>query len=275
MSIDTLPRPTQTHEAENEKEVSPLDNPVEISEGQDELFSLDSLDAPSPSTPDINTAPTSQEYFSPLAQKMRERAQSAAERIGPLSDTLQNGNQTTLETNEERAERGIAKLKALGSAALRKAKEIGIASVGVGVLVAERTSEAVSTLATKAEHTTRSKVVELGLKASERLEARAKQKTVDAAHAEAQPYNDYLNDHAEAIDMDKEFNSPEQQAIREIRRENAQFAAERRQQRREVRIQRATAVPRAVARGVGRVWRSRASRSIRAAGRSLKEEWKK
>jgi hypothetical protein len=252
-----------------------LDSTVDTSEGQDELFSLDSLDAPSASTPDTNPAPASQEYFSPLAQKLRERAQSASERIAPLSDILQNGNQIALETNEERAERGIAKLKALGSAALRKAKEIGVASIGVGVLVAERTSETVSTLATKAEHTTRSKVVELGLKASERLEARAKQKTVDAAHAEAQPYNDYLDDHTEAIKMDKKFDSQEQRSLREIRRENAQYAADRRQERREARIQRATAVPRAAVRLAGRAWRSRAGRSIRAAGRSLKEEWNK
>lgn len=265
MSTETLSRPS-TPEVENEQEASPLDNPVDISEGQESLFDMPESTFQAP------------EYHSPLAQRLHERTERAKARVDALASSIGNPDQlpiSSAETNQQRAERGIEAIKAFGSAALRKAKEIGVASVGVGVLVAERTSETVSTLATKAEHTTRSKVVELGLKASERLEARAKQKAVDAAHEEAQPYNDYLNDHAEAIEMNKEFDSPEQQAIREIRRENAQFAAERRQRRREARIQRATAVPRAVARGAGRVWRSRASRSIRAAGRSLKEEWKK
>lgn len=266
MSIDTLPR-TQTHESDDAE--NSLDKPVEIGEGQDSLFELDDINSPE-STFQVP------EYHSPLAQRIKERAERAQGRVESLTASIEDRDQisiSSVETNEERAERGIAAIKAFGSAALRKAKEIGIASIGVGVLVAERTRETTGALKDQANRTTRAKLIEIGTKASERLEARAKQKAVDAAHEEAQPYNDYLNDHAEAIEMNKVFDSPEQRAIREVRRENAEFAARRRQERRDARIQRATAVPRAAARLAGRAYRSRTSRTLRAAGRAIRNEW--
>jgi hypothetical protein len=276
-SLDTST--TAEHPLDQAREA--LDEPAAIGDGQESLFD----------TPESTFQVP--EFYSPRAQRIHERSVRAKGRVEALATSIGNPDQlaiATAETKEQRGERVVARLKAFGRAALNKAKEFGVASVGAGVLVAERTAETVGTFAKQGELAARSKVMELGIKASERLEARAKQKVVDAAHEEAQPYNDYLDDqaqyskdHAEAIEMDKAFdikyNSPEQRSIREVRRQNAEYAARRKQERREKRKERLTAVPRGLARLAGRAYRSRTGRTLRAAtraaGNAIRTEWNK
>ena len=130
------------------------------------------------------------------------------------------------------------------------------------------------------------------MKASERLEARAKDRQYQSDHEEALAMNKQVDQdtidsvYEEAQELNREHDKqkaaeaePLAYAMHEIREENLRRARERKQRRHDARVRRLTAAPRGVVRLAGRAYRSRASRTLRATGRAVRDtvrdEWNK